>query len=156
MSALGPFFLPSEAETIQAGEALAAFLKPGDIVKITGPLGAGKTTWVRGLVAGLGGDPAQVHSPTFSLVHPYQGTRIPVMHCDFYRLPPGSELEDFGGAEFFDEPKIFLLEWPERVEQILSTIPQRILGADLRQNAQGRNLLLQGDWNLPSNYHLGC
>ena len=138
--------LLSEDETVAFGVELAPRLRPGDIVKITGSLGAGKTTLVRGIVKGLGGDPEQVHSPTFALVHHYCGKKSEIIHCDFYRLPNSSDLEDFGGLEFFESDSIFLIEWPERIGLFQSTIPNRLLLVDLQADAHGRTLRLSGAW----------
>ena len=138
--------LASEADTIAFGVALAARLKAGDVIKITGPLGAGKTTLVRGLVQGLGGDPAEVHSPTFLLTHHYQAGFLEIIHCDFYRLPNSSRLEEFGGLEFFESDSIFFIEWPERIQLFESSIPNRLLGVDLRDNASSRTAILSGPW----------
>lgn len=112
---MDPIHLKSEQETIQLGRKFSTSLQGGDIVKITGSLGAGKTTIVRGIVEGLGGNPAQVHSPTFALVHEYETPGLVINHCDFYRLPQGTELEDLGGLELFTPDRIHLLEWPERI-----------------------------------------
>lgn len=139
-------FLASEEETVAFGVEIAPRLRAGDIVKITGGLGAGKTTLVRGIVKGLGGNPDEVHSPTFALVHHYCGKKNEIIHCDFYRLPNGSGLEDFGGLEFFESESIFLVEWPERVGLFQSTIPNRLLSVDLRLDAHGRNVRLSGSW----------
>lgn len=133
-------FLKDEAATIAWGKRLGAALRAGDIVKITGPLGAGKTTFVRGLIAGLGGNPDQVHSPTFSLVHEYESPSEIVNHCDFYRLEGSSELEEFGGLEFFDEEKIFLIEWPERIRLWEFITRDRLIDVDLQHDAGGRIL----------------
>jgi tRNA threonylcarbamoyladenosine biosynthesis protein TsaE len=129
----------ADAEATEAfGQSFAQRLKPGDIVKITGPLGAGKTTMVRGIVATLGGDPEEVHSPTFALVHRYETRNETVNHCDFYRLETNSQLDEFGGLEFFDEAEIFLVEWPERVG-LWDLIPsERLLCLDLQHDADGR------------------
>lgn len=132
--------LSSAEETESWGRAWSTQLKCGNIVKITGPLGAGKTTLVRGIVAGLGGDPEQVHSPTFSLVHEYETATEIVNHCDFYRLQPNSLLDEFGGEEFFEEPRIFLVEWPERIGLWQSITPERFLHLDLQHDATGRIL----------------
>lgn len=130
--------LANAEETEEWGRALAARLKPGAILCLTGPLGAGKTTLVRGLVAGLGGEPDAVHSPTFSLVHRYETPNETVNHCDFYRLEPNSQLDEFGGLEFFDEAEIFLVEWPERIGLWNSVTPSRLLRVDLQHDASGR------------------
>jgi tRNA threonylcarbamoyladenosine biosynthesis protein TsaE len=139
-------FLASEDETLALGRKLAPRLRLRDIVKFTGLLGAGKTTLIRGIVEGLGGNPTDVHSPTFGLVHSYVAQNREILHCDFYRLPNDSGLEDFGGLEFFESDSIFLIEWPERIGLFNSTIPNRLLGVDLRINANGRMARLLGDW----------
>jgi tRNA threonylcarbamoyl adenosine modification protein YjeE len=133
-------FLPNAEATEAWGRKWAAQLRPGHIVKITGPLGAGKTTLVRGVVEALGGNPHSVHSPTFSLVHQYATPTVLINHCDFYRLPENSELEDFGGLEFFESDSIFLIEWPERIRLWESINPKRLLEVDLQHDADGRRL----------------
>lgn len=141
-------FLGSERETLALGLVLATELCGGDIIKITGPLGAGKTTLVKGVVEGLGGNPTEVHSPTFSLVHHYCGKSIEIIHCDFYRLPNNSELEEFGGREFFSFDSIYLIEWAEQLGSLLSNIPNRLLHVDLQPVALGREARLFGPWQI--------
>ncbi len=131
-------YLPNEASTIEFGRQVGAELRPGDIVKITGSLGAGKTTFVRGVVEGMGGNPDEVHSPTFSIVHTYESPIGLINHCDFYRLEPRSELQEFGGLEFFDEEKVFLLEWPERVRLFELITRDRLIHVHLEHDADGR------------------
>lgn len=104
----------SEAETMGVGTALAAALPPGAVLLLHGDLGAGKTAFVRGLAAGLGLDPDEVSSPTFTLVHEYRGGRLPLYHADLYRLPSGSALEDLGLDEL-SEDGVLAIEWPERL-----------------------------------------
>lgn len=98
---------------------------------------------VRGIVAALGGNPAEVHSPTFSLVHRYETPNEIVNHCDFYRLEPNSQLDEFGGLEFFEESEIFLIEWPERIGLWNSITSDRLLHVDLRHDAIGRIVTLK-------------
>lgn len=141
-------FLPDEAATLAFAASLAPHFRHGDIVKFTGKLGAGKTTFTRGILSGLGGDPVDVHSPTFSLVHHYFSPLCEVIHCDFYRLPNGTELEELGGLEFFESDSIFLIEWSERVKLFESIIPNRVLGIDLQANAGGREVRLFGPWQI--------
>lgn len=145
---MSEFFLTNAAATEAFGRKISPHLKPGDIVKITGPLGAGKTTLVRGVVAGLGGNPDQVHSPTFSLVHEYESPIGPINHCDFYRLPPGSELEEFGGPEFFEDEKIYFIEWPEQVRLPHLPNPKRWIDVALRVDADGRKIQIPDDWQI--------
>ncbi|MGZ3712372.1 MAG: tRNA (adenosine(37)-N6)-threonylcarbamoyltransferase complex ATPase subunit type 1 TsaE [Bdellovibrionota bacterium] len=141
-------FLPNSEATEQFGRKISPHIRLGDIVKITGPLGAGKTTLVRGIVAGLGGDPSQVHSPTFSLVHEYDSPSGVINHCDFYRLRSQSELEEFGGAEFFEEDKIFFIEWPEQVRLPDLPISRRWFDVKITLEGDGRSIELPPSWEI--------
>jgi tRNA threonylcarbamoyladenosine biosynthesis protein TsaE len=101
----------SEAETSALGRALARQLSAGDVVLLAGPLGAGKTAFVRGLAEGLGCDPAAVSSPTFTIVQRYDG-RVPLQHVDLYRLSP-VETDDLALEDLIDDA-VMAVEWPER------------------------------------------
>ena len=103
--------LPDEAATHGAGAALAAMLRPGDVVLLEGPLGAGKTTLVRGLLAALGHE-GEVPSPSFAIVQPYEDLDTPVWHVDLFRLESPGELEELG-LDSLSESTL-LVEWPER------------------------------------------
>jgi tRNA threonylcarbamoyladenosine biosynthesis protein TsaE len=104
----------ASAEGTRAAAAeLAAGLVPGAVVALTGDLGSGKTEFVKGLVAGLG-SPAQVTSPTFTLIHEYRGGRLPLFHMDFYRLTTEQELELIGFDDYLAEPGICAIEWANR------------------------------------------
>ena len=83
----------SPADTEDFGAALGAVLGRGDLLVLEGPLGAGKTCLVRGIVAGAGGDAAAVRSPTFVLHQPHRGSSITVHHIDLYRLGPGASID---------------------------------------------------------------
>lgn len=93
------------------GRKLAASLRPGDVVTLSGPLSAGKTTLVRGVLAGRGYK-GEVPSPSFALVQPYEMLAPPLWHVDLYRIEDSSELDELGlddvGAE-----GVLLVEWPE-------------------------------------------
>lgn len=102
----------SEAGTAAAGERLASSLGPGDIVLLHGDLGAGKTAFVRGLARGLGADPDEVSSPTFTLVQEYRG-RITLFHVDLYRLEE-QEVDDLGLEELILGDGVVAIEWAER------------------------------------------
>jgi tRNA threonylcarbamoyladenosine biosynthesis protein TsaE len=104
----------SEAETARAGQGLAASLQPGAVVLLSGDLGAGKTAFVRGLAEGLGIDPAEVSSPTFTLVQEYRGSQFPLYHVDLYRLQP-IEVDDLGLDELTLQGGITAIEWPDRL-----------------------------------------
>ena len=102
----------SEAETTALGRSLAARLRAGDVVLLTGPLGAGKTAFVRGLADGLGAAPEDVASPTFAIVHEYAGTAVLLRHIDLYRLTP-VEVDDLG-LEEMAAGAVMAIEWPDR------------------------------------------
>jgi tRNA threonylcarbamoyladenosine biosynthesis protein TsaE len=104
----------SAAETEALGERIAAALDPGDVVLVSGELGAGKTTLIRGAARALGVTD-QVTSPTFTIGHRYRG-RVPVSHLDLYRLE-GLDREDPGLLDdYLDQDSVVLIEWPERGE----------------------------------------
>jgi tRNA threonylcarbamoyladenosine biosynthesis protein TsaE len=103
----------SPAETEAAGEQFGERLAPGDLVLLKGDLGAGKTTFVRGLMRGVG-SPAHVASPTFQLVRVYPG-RVQIAHVDLYRLEDGADLVDLGLEELLDQGAV-VVEWGDRLE----------------------------------------
>ena len=102
----------SDAETEALGVRLAGTLTAGARVRLYGELGAGKTAFVRGLAQGLGIDPDEVSSPTFTLVQEYRG-RLPLFHVDLYRLAPG-EVDDLG-LDALAADGILAIEWAERM-----------------------------------------
>ena len=104
----------SEEDTHAVARALAGRLNPGDVVLLSGNLGAGKTAFVRGLAAGLGIDPEEVSSPTFTLVHEYQGGRLALYHADLYRIDQAAA-EDLGLEEMGVADGVLAIEWPERL-----------------------------------------
>jgi tRNA threonylcarbamoyladenosine biosynthesis protein TsaE len=101
----------SEAETTAAGRDLGRTLRVGDLVLLTGPLGAGKTAFVRGLAEGVGCDPDEVSSPTFTIIQEYPGP-VPLQHVDLYRLSP-AEVDDLGLDELLEQA-VVAVEWPDR------------------------------------------
>jgi len=101
----------SEEATAGVGRALGRTLGPGQVVLLTGPLGAGKTAFVRGLAEGLGGDPGAVSSPTFTIVQEYDG-RLRLQHVDLYRLTP-AEARDLALEDLMDDA-VMAVEWPDR------------------------------------------
>lgn len=111
--------LPDADATERHAAALASGLRPGDHVLLEGPLGAGKTTWVRGLVRALGGEPAEVCSPTFVLLETYavKANAIErVYHADLYRLRgmASAPWDEVGlGEALDDEAAVTAIEWPE-------------------------------------------
>ena len=103
----------SEEETAALAHAIAATLRAGDVVLLWGDLGAGKTAFVRGLAAGLGLDPDEVSSPTFTLVHEYRGGRLTLYHADLYRLDRAAP--DDLGLEQMGADGVLAIEWPDRL-----------------------------------------
>jgi len=104
--------LADEAATRGFGAALAGVLRPGDVVTLSGPLGAGKTTLARAVLRALG-EAGEVPSPTFALVQPYDDLRLQVWHADLYRLDDASELRELGLDEILAVGAL-LVEWPSR------------------------------------------
>lgn len=107
----------SPEETRILGAALAPALLPGDVVALSGELGSGKTVFVQGLAAALGAS-QRATSPTFTLVHEYQG-RYPIVHLDVYRLDSIQEVLDLGFEELLDPGAVLLVEWGEAVSALL-------------------------------------
>ena len=101
-----------EEQTEAVGRALATALRPGDLLALTGELGAGKTTLIRGIAEGLGVDPMLVHSPTFVLHHVYPAPAITLHHIDLYRLGAGAETASLALEELLDQG-VVAVEWAE-------------------------------------------
>ncbi len=110
------------------GRALAPGLLPGDVIALSGGLGAGKTVFVRGLAEGLGVR-APIRSPTFTLVHEYHG-RYPILHVDVYRLESFQELLDLGFDELLQSGAIIVIEWGQAITPLL---PPHHLIVDIQQ-----------------------
>jgi tRNA threonylcarbamoyladenosine biosynthesis protein TsaE len=106
--------LPDAASTEAFGARLGEVVRAGDVITLSGPLGAGKTSIARGLLAALGLE-GEAPSPTFAIVQPYEPpeTRLPVMHVDLYRIEDPAEMDELGLDEARGE-SILLIEWPER------------------------------------------
>ncbi len=125
-------------ETEAAGEELGRRLRKGDLVLLKGELGAGKTTFVRGVARGTG-SAASVASPTFQLVRIYQG-RVQLAHVDLYRLERGDQLSDLGLEELLDSGAV-VVEWGERLgAEDAALIEFEHLGGDRRLIRTTRDL----------------
>jgi tRNA threonylcarbamoyl adenosine modification protein YjeE len=123
----------SESETIQIGRDVGRNLRAGDVVLLSGPLGAGKTAFVRGLAEALGCDAAAVTSPTFTIVQEYAGHPT-VQHIDLYRLS-SPEVDDLGLDDLMQD-SVLAIEWPDRWTQPPSgavTVTLEPLGGDRRR-----------------------
>lgn len=106
----------SEEETAAVGRDFGRTLYSGTVVLLSGDLGAGKTAFVRGLAEGLGIDPREVSSPTFTLIQEYRGGRLPLHHVDLYRLQP-REVADLGLDDLTLEG-VTAIEWPDRLSRV--------------------------------------
>lgn len=111
--------LPDEAATLALGAALAAGVRPGLVLYLSGELGAGKTTLVRGLLRALG-YPGRVKSPTYTLVEPYAVSRLHLYHFDFYRFKDETEWVSSGFREYFNPDTLCVVEWPEKAAGLLA------------------------------------
>jgi tRNA threonylcarbamoyladenosine biosynthesis protein TsaE len=107
------FDTADQSETEAAGESLGRTLRAGEVVLLFGDLGAGKTAFVRGLARGVGADPEEVSSPTFTIVQEYPGTSATLYHVDLYRLEP-DEIDDLGLEDLVAGEGIVAIEWAER------------------------------------------
>ena len=111
--------LPDERATARFAIDIAAALEPGDLVTLSGDLGAGKTTFARAVIRYLAGDDAiEVPSPTFTLMQSYELQRFPLVHADFYRLSGAAELGELGFDDLPDRT-VVLVEWPDRAAGFL-------------------------------------
>lgn len=132
----------STEETEALGAALAARLRPGDVVAYHGGLGAGKTAFTRGLARGLG-CAGRVSSPTFTLVNEHQG-RLPLFHFDLYRLGGEEELFDIGWEDYLDRGGVCAVEWSERAA---GALPEGTISVTLercRDQEAWRRIVVEG------------
>ena len=128
----------SVAETEAVACAFSKGLKPGDIVLLSGDLGAGKTVFAKGFVRGVGVSNAEVVSPTFTIMNDYGGK---VYHFDLYRIEDPDELYEVGFEEFVGGDGIAIIEWPERAEELL---PQNRFEILLERNGEnGRRITVK-------------
>lgn len=134
--------LLDESATALLGSALAPLLRGGDVIGLSGPLGAGKTALARAIIGALAGAKVEVPSPTFTLVQEYRDLPIPVLHYDLYRLADPDELAELGFDESTDA--IVLVEWPERAA---GRIGADALTLDMAIEGPGRRVTLNGGAN---------
>lgn len=140
-------FLADEAATLAWGRRLGEVVRQaagkdedqGGVIYLVGELGAGKTTWARGLLAGLGYT-GRVKSPTYTLIEPYQVAGYTVLHLDLYRLVDAEEVEFLGLREALDTHALVLMEWPERG---VGHVPSADVRVELEVVALGRQVRLQ-------------
>ncbi len=106
--------------TVALGRRIGTALTPGEVVALVGDLGAGKTHFVQGVVAGMGGDAGEVTSPTFAIVHTYATPRGPLHHIDAYRVERPADFAEIGGETYLDDlAAVVVVEWPSRIAAAL-------------------------------------
>ena len=110
---------------MRAGAECARSAVVGDVYALSGDLGAGKTQWAKGFVAGMGSE-ASVTSPTFTLIHEYIDGRLPVYHFDFYRLDAPEAVLAMGFDDYVQGDGVCLIEWAERFPQLLPQNVKRV------------------------------
>jgi tRNA threonylcarbamoyladenosine biosynthesis protein TsaE len=130
----------SEYQTEKIGEELAQYLWAGSIILLSGDLGVGKTAFARGVARGLGIE-EPITSPTYTLIHEYSG-RLPLYHFDVYRLNHAEDMEDIGYEEYFYGDGVTMIEWPQRIREIL---PEAYLTVEIlkTENDNERNIFFQ-------------
>lgn len=133
-------FLADSSATEKLGLLLGRHLKDGDVLCLSGDLGAGKTLLSRGIAASLGVEPEAVTSPTFAIMNVYEGRELEVRHFDLYRLNRPEELEDIGFAEYAGGEGVTLIEWAELFSEQL---PEEYLQVVLRHEGAGRRAVLE-------------
>jgi tRNA threonylcarbamoyladenosine biosynthesis protein TsaE len=119
------FPISDEAEMLALGARLGAALRAGDVIGLSGGLGAGKTTLVRGLVQAAHPDMV-VPSPTYTLVQTYDMPSYELWHCDLYRIEHPDEAYEIGLVDAMDGDAVCLLEWPDRIGDLLPTDAMKI------------------------------
>jgi len=132
--------LPDLNAVAALGRRIAAKLQPGDVVALSGDLGAGKTTLSRAILAAAG-HVGEVPSPTFTIIETYARTDPPIVHADFYRLDDPSELEEIG-LEDYREGAALLAEWPDRAGGFAHE--PACLSVELENGGEGRRAIVEG------------
>lgn len=133
----------SVEETLEVGRKIGTLLEGGEVVCLSGALGSGKTTLIKGIAAGAGADePKQVNSPTFVIVNEYKG-RFDIFHIDAYRINTISEFEAIGFDEFIGQDSVVLLEWADKVKKALEGF--NCIHIEMRHNGpEGRIIRIDG------------
>lgn len=136
--------LADERATAALGAAIAAALRPGEAVCLSGPLGAGKSSLARALIRAETSPEEEVPSPTFTLAQTYEGRRFPLSHFDLYRLADAAEAEELGLWEALDGGAV-VVEWPERLG---GDLPPERLDVEIGFSEPGRwaRLVGAGAW----------
>ncbi len=129
------FITENTADTIAAGKQLAAFLKNGDLVSLTGPLGAGKTCFIKGIALGAGVVESEIKSPSFTLINEYYG-KMPIFHVDLYRMENVDELYGIGWNDYLMREGIMVVEWGEKAGDYLPDKKIRVNISIISENSR--------------------
>ena len=133
----------STAETEELGRRLGRLLRGGEVIAMFGGLGMGKTAFVRGLARGLQVPEGEVSSPTFALVHSYEG-RLTLHHFDMYRVESWDDLYSTGFFDYLDTDCVLVIEWSEN---IAGALPAHVISVDLRQgNGETERVITIDGW----------
>ena len=136
--------LDNESETARVAATLAKLLRAGDVIGLEGDLGAGKTSFARAAIIGLGVDSDEaITSPTFALIHHYEG-RLPIVHADFYRLMSESELEELGVEEMLGSGLVMFVEWGRKFAGFASRVTLWAELSNVSEQARALRLLATG------------
>ena len=132
------FITKSAAETSEAADLLGTKILSGAVIAFTGDLGAGKTTFIKGLAKALG-YVGEVSSPTFAIVHEYIGGRLPLYHFDMYRVDSWESLYSTGFFEYMETDAILAVEWSENIENAL---PDDLITVDIKRGANDNERII--------------
>jgi tRNA threonylcarbamoyladenosine biosynthesis protein TsaE len=129
----------SVEKTFETGKKIGSLLEGGKVVCLTGPLGSGKTTLIKGIAAGAGADkPENVNSPTFVIVNEYRG-RFDIFHIDAYRINTIAEFETVGFEDFLGPDSVVLIEWADKVAQALKGLD--CIHIEMRHNGEESRII---------------
>lgn len=137
------FISKNQRQTNEIAKEFVKTLRVGDIVLLQGDLGAGKTTFVKGIVSALQGNPDEVTSPTFTILNEYDLPQFPIYHFDLYRLSSPNELYNIGYEEYFYGDGVCFVEWPERAEEFFDNNVKVIRINKIGENQ--REIVFQGE-----------
>lgn len=134
----------SEFETAALAEKLAASFKSGDVIVLTGDLGAGKTVFVKGFAKGMGHNEDLVNSPSFTIINEYPGEK-PLYHFDLYRMSEQDELYEIGWDEYLNREGVIVVEWGEKAKNYLPSKYYQINFKFLNDNEREIDISLESN-----------
>ena len=136
------FNCKSQEETIQLGYKIGSLLRPGDVIAMSGTLGAGKTTITKGIAQALGIEDT-ITSPTFCLISEYQGTKLTLNHMDVYRLEGDEDFLNLGVEEMLYGDGICIVEWSDKVKK---SMPKKTIWMTIKPEDDGSRTITLDNW----------